>query len=41
VNEFGAENIYRNYKLMDLITYSEEAIGAENCEKIKELLNAN
>lgn len=40
VNEFGAENIYRNYKLMDLITYSEEAIGPENCEKIKEVLNA-
>lgn len=41
VNEFGADNIYRNYKLMDLVTYSEEAIGTENCEKIKEILNAN
>lgn len=40
VNEFGAENIYRNYQLMDLITYSEEAIGYENCETIKRLLNA-
>lgn len=40
VNEFGAENIYRNYQLMDLVTYSEEAIGYENCETIKKVLNA-
>lgn len=39
LNEFGAEGIYRNYQLMDLITYSEEAIGEENCKTIMEVLN--
>lgn len=41
LNEFGAEGIYRNYKLMDLVTYSEEAIGADNCDTIKKVLNGN
>jgi 5'-3' exonuclease len=27
-----------NYKLMDLVTYSEEAIGTENCKQIDEIL---
>lgn len=39
VNEFGADNIYRNYQLMDLVTYSEEAIGEENCLTIQRVLN--
>ena len=39
LNEFGAENLLRNYELMDLVTYSEEAIGAENVQDIKERLN--
>ncbi len=40
VNEFGADNILRNYQLMDLVTYSEDAIGKDNCETIKRILNA-
>lgn len=31
--------ILRNYELMDLITYCEEAIGEENCEAINVVLN--
>jgi DNA polymerase-1 len=27
-----------NYKLMDLVTYSEDAIGTENCKQINEIL---
>lgn len=34
VNAFGAENIFRNYELMDLLTYCDQAIGKENCEEI-------
>lgn len=34
LNEFGAENIRLNYKLMDLVTHCEEAIGEENCKVI-------
>lgn len=40
VNDFGPDNIYRNYQLMDLITYSADAIGKENCETIQKVLNA-
>jgi 5'-3' exonuclease len=38
LNEFGADNLLRNYKLMDLLTFCEEAIGPENCEIINETL---
>lgn len=34
LNEFGADNIMLNYKLMDLVTNCEEAIGEENCKII-------
>ena len=34
LNEFGAENLLRNVELMDLETYCEEAIGAENVRDI-------
>jgi hypothetical protein len=27
-----------NYKLMDLVTYSEDAIGVDNCKQINEIL---
>jgi len=37
-NEFG-DNILRNIELIDKITYCREAIGIENCEKIKELVS--
>lgn len=39
LNAFGAENIFRNYQLMDLITYCEEAIGADNCDTINKVMN--
>jgi DNA polymerase I len=38
LNKFGAENLLRNYKLMDLVSYCEEAIGKENCEEIDKAL---
>lgn len=38
LNEFGADNLMLNYKLMDLVSYCEEALGEENCEKINTLL---
>lgn len=38
LNEFGAEALMLNYRLMDLVTFSEDAIGVENVEKIKQVL---
>lgn len=38
LNEFGAENLIRNYKLMDLVTHCAEALGKDNCRTIDELL---
>jgi 5'-3' exonuclease len=38
LNDFGADNLLLNYKLMDLVTFSEDAIGVENCKKIDEVL---
>jgi 5'-3' exonuclease len=38
LNEFGVENLIRNYKLMDLVTHCGEAIGPDNCKKIDEVL---
>lgn len=38
LNEFGAENLIRNYKLMDLVTHCREAIGDENCKTIDRTL---
>lgn len=38
LNEFGADNLILNYKLMDLVTHCEEAIGAENCANLDLLL---
>ena len=39
LNEFGAENIRRNYYLMDLISFCDEAIGKENIKEIKNVLS--
>jgi DNA polymerase-1 len=39
LNEFGAEGIFRNYQLMDLLTYCDEAIGETNCKVIDEVLS--
>ncbi len=39
LNKFGADNLMLNYKLMDLVTYCEEALGEENCKKINQVLS--
>lgn len=39
LNEFGEENILLNYKLMDLVSFCEEAVGSDNLKTIKEVLN--
>jgi len=36
LNDFGSDNLLRNYELMDLVTYSADAIGEENCADIRE-----
>lgn len=38
LNEFGADAIIRNYKLMDLVTFCEEAVGEDNIKEIKSCL---
>jgi protein Xni len=38
LNEFGIDNLLRNYRLMDLVSYCDEAIGKENCEEIDKIL---
>lgn len=39
LNSFGSEAIIRNYKLMDLVTFCDEAIGEENLKEIKSVLS--
>jgi len=41
LNNFGAENLLRNYELMDLVTYCYEAIGKENVEDMRSKLESN
>lgn len=38
LNNFGADNLILNYRLMDLITHCEEALGEENCKAIDQTL---
>jgi 5'-3' exonuclease len=38
LNNFGADNLLRNYRLMDLVTYCEEALGEQNCKEIDTVL---
>ncbi len=38
LNTFGGDNLMLNYRLMDLITYCEEAIGEENCKKLDKMM---
>lgn len=38
LNEFGADNLMLNYRLMDLVTFCEEAIGEDNCKLIDQML---
>ena len=40
LNEFGAEALMLNYRLMDLVTYCEEAIGEENCKSLDSTLES-
>lgn len=35
LNAFGADNIMRNYKLMDLVSFCDDAIGDDNIQVIK------
>lgn len=39
LNDFGADNLLLNYKLMDLVTFCEDAIGVENCKQINQTLS--
>lgn len=38
LNAFGANNLLRNYRLMDLVSYCEEAIGEDNCKEIDKVI---
>ena len=40
LNAFGADNLYLNYKLMDLVEFCDEALGEENCAIINAKLRA-
>lgn len=39
LNEFGKDNLLRNYQLMDLITFCDDAIGQENIKEIESVLS--
>ena len=39
-NEFGAEGIMKNYELMDLVAYCEDAVGVENVKDIDERIKS-
>lgn len=38
LNEFGADKIMLNYKLMDLVSFCHEAVGKENIQEIDKVL---
>jgi DNA polymerase-1 len=38
LNSFGAEKLMLNYQLMDLVTFSRDAVGTENCKQIDKIL---
>lgn len=38
LNEFGADNLLRNYRLMDLLEFCDEALGPDNCNAIQQQL---
>lgn len=40
LNDFGADALRRNYQLMDLISFCDEAIGSENLKEIESVLCA-
>ena len=41
LNDFGAKNIMRNYELMDLVTYCEDAVGEWNAMDIRERIKGD
>ena len=41
LNDFGAKNIIRNYELMDLVTYCEDAVGSDNVRNINDRIEGN
>lgn len=38
LNEFGANSLIRNYQLMDIVEFCDEAIGQDNCAHINTVL---
>lgn len=38
LNKFGAEALMRNYALMDLVTFCEDALGEENVKQLNKIL---
>ena len=39
LNTFGTDALMLNYKLMDLVTFCEDAIGADNCKSLDNMLD--
>lgn len=39
LNTFGTDALMLNYKLMDLVTFCEDAIGADNCKTLDDMLD--
>jgi hypothetical protein len=39
LNEFGQANLLRNYQLMDLVTFCDDAVGPENIKEIENVFN--
>ncbi len=39
LNDFGSDNLIRNYQLMDLVTFCDDAIGEENIKEIQSVLS--
>lgn len=39
LNDFGADNLRRNYYLMDLVSFCDDAIGQENLKEIQSVLS--
>ena len=41
LNDFGVSNIMRNYELMDLVTYCEDAVGSDNVRDINKRIKGD
>ena len=40
LNDFWQANLLRNYQLMDLVTFCDDALGSDNIKEIKNVFNA-